>query len=244
MLDVVQIKMVFVVIVGYLVIVQQLLQLGLHCTILRFGGEHIRVPAGVGRCVDAGRRALKQNGTGGYDGHQQHNDGGNPADNEKRFLMPDDKGTGFFRIFGGSLRRLCRRFRCLDGVLRPLTGFRGGVFLLDGPFLLPAGIGIALKLRVLVLCLFIQRLDVGFIRLDLGAFGGTVGLELVGAVGAAPQPVAALGGFLQLVGALQTDVILLILPQFTVDGGKHRLTGRGFYGMGELRGLFFLVLKG
>ena len=118
MLDVVQIKMVLIVVVGAFVGVEILLQFRFHGTILRLCRQHIRVLTGVGGYVDAGCPALNQHGAGGNGAEDKDQHGGDAAGNEEGFLVLLNELTGFLCPFTGRPRALCRRFGGTDGVPR------------------------------------------------------------------------------------------------------------------------------
>ena len=155
--------------------------------------------------------------------------------------MTGDELTGFLCVLHGFPRRLCRGFGGFDRIPGAFSGFGGGVLPLDGLLLLPAGVGIAGKLRVIVLCRFVQRTEVGALCLGLGAVCAAVGLLLVGAVGVLGKSHGALRRLLHAVGALHAHIVLLMLPNLPVDGGQGRRTGRVTQGVGELGGRSFLV---
>ena len=62
MLNIVKVIGVFVVIMGAFVVVQIRLQFRFHCRVLRFGGKHILVLAGIGGYGQSGGPALKHGG--------------------------------------------------------------------------------------------------------------------------------------------------------------------------------------
>ena len=238
--------MVLIVVVGAFVGVEILLQFRFHGAILRLCRQHIRVLAGIGGHVDAGCPALNQHGAGGHGAEDKDQHGGDAAHNKKALFVTGDELAGFLCAFCGFPRRLCRGFGGFDRIPGAFSGFGGGVLPLDGLLLLPAGVGIAGKLRVMVLCRFVQRTEVGAVCLDLGAVCAAVGLLLVGAVGVLGKSHGALRRLLHAVGALHPHIVLLMLPNLPVDGGQRRRTGRVSQGVGELGGRSLLVhlLKG
>ena len=160
--------------------------------------------------------------------------------------MTGDELTGFLCVLRGFPRRLCRSFGGFDRIPGAFSGFGGGVLPLDGLLLLPAGVGIAGKLRVVVLRCFVQRPEIGAVRLGLGAVCAAVGLLLVGAVGVLGKSHGAFRRLLHAVGALHTHIVLLMLPNLTVDSRQHRRAGCVPHGVGKLGGRSLLVhlLKG
>ena len=246
MLDVVQLEVVLIVVVGVFVGVEILLQFRFHGAILRLCRQHIRILTGVGGHVHAGCPALNQHGAGGHGAEDEDNHCRDAAHDKKALFVTGDELTGFLCVLCGFPRRLCRGFGGFDRIPGAFSGFGGGVLPLDGLLLLPAGVGIAGKLRVMVLCRFVQRTEVGAVCLGLGPVRAAVGLLLVGAVGVLGKSHGALRRLLHAVGALHTHIVLLMLPNLPVDGGQCRRTGRVPQGVGELGGRSLLVhlLKG
>ena len=246
MLDVVQIKMVLIVVVGAFVGVEILLQFRFHGAVGGLCRQHIRVLTGVGGHVDAGCPALNQHGAGGHGAEDKDQHGGDAAHDKKALFVTGDELTGFLCVLRGFPRRLCRGFGGFDRIPGAFSGFGGGVLPLDGLLLLPAGVGIAGKLRVMVLCRFVQRTEVGAVCLGLGPVRAAVGLLLMGAVGVLCKSHGALRRLLHAVGTLHAHIVLLMLPNLPVDGGQRRLTGRVPQSVGELGGRALLVhlLKG
>ena len=96
----------------------------------------------------------------------------------------------------------------------------------------------------MLLGLFIQRTDIGFVCFYLGMSRRTVRLELMGTVCGFKCPHTALGNFFQFMSTLHAHIILLGLPDFAVRCSKHGVDRRGSYRMGELGGCFlFHFLK-
>ena len=155
--DLVQIKMVLVVVVSAFVAIQIRPQFVLHGAVGGFRRQHIRVLQRVGRGNDTGYPALKQRGAGGDAGHEQQYRGGDAAYDEEAFFVPDKEAAGLFCILGGASCRLCRDLGRLRGVLCTASRFCGGVFLFNGTLLLPAGVGIGSP-AVFLFVLFVQRL--------------------------------------------------------------------------------------
>ena len=246
MLDVVQFEVVLVVVVGAFVGVEILLQFRFHGAILRLCRQHIRVLTGVGGYVDAGCSALNQQGAGGNGAEDKDDYCRNAAHDKKALFVTGDELAGFLGVLRGFPRRLCRGFGGFDRIPGAFSGFGGGVLPLDGLLLLPAGVGIAGKLRVMVLCRFVQRTEVGAVCLDLGPVRVAVWLLLVRAMGVLCKAHGALRRLLHAVGALHAHIVLLMLPNLTVYGGQGRRSGHVTHRMGQLGGRAFFVhlLKG
>ena len=219
MLDVVQLEVVLVVVVGAFVGIEILLQFRFHGAILLLCRQHIRVLTGVGGHVHAGCPTLNQQGAGGNGAEDEDDYCRDAAHDKKALFVTGDELAGFLCVLRGFPCRLCRGFGGFDRIPGAFSGFGGGVLPLDGLLLLPAGVGIAGKLRVMVLCRFVQRTEVGAVCLGLGAVRAAVGLLLVGAVGVLCKAHGALRRLLHAVGALHTHIVLLMLPNLPVDGG-------------------------
>ena len=138
MLDVVQIKMVLIVVVGAFVGVEILLQFRFHGAILRLCRQHIRVLTGVGGYVDAGCPALNQHGAGGNGAEDEDDHCRDAAHDKKALFVTGDELAGFLCVLRGFPRRLCRGFGGFDRIPGAFSGFGGGVLPLDGLLLLPA----------------------------------------------------------------------------------------------------------
>ena len=204
---------------GAFVGVEILLQFRFHGAVGGLCRQHIRVFAGIGGHIDAGGSALNQHGAGGHGAEDKDQHCRDAAHDKKALFVTGDELTGFLGAFCGFPRRLCRSFGGFDRISGALSGFGGGVLLLDGLLLLPAGVGIAGKLRVMVLCRFVQRTEVGAVCLGLGAVCAAVGFLLMGAMGVLCKAHGALRRLLHTVGALHTHIVLLMLPNLPVDCG-------------------------
>ena len=73
-----------------------------------------------------------------------------------------------------------------------------------------------MQLRILLLCLLLQRVKVGAVGASFCAVGAAVRLELVGAVRSFHRADGLLGSFFQLMCALHADVIILAFLDFPV----------------------------
>ena len=114
-----------------------------------------------------------------------------------------------------------------------------GILLFNGLLLLPLGNGIAGG--AVDLCFLLERVNVGLFQLFLCTDGGTIRLELMGAVGRLHQPPAALHGLLYLVRGLHAHIIVLTLCDLPVNLRENEICGRILHGMGQLGGRLFLV---
>ena len=112
----------------------------------------------------------------------------NRARNQKALFVAHDECPGLLCLFLDRLGGLAGLLGCACGIPGSLTGALGGsVFLFDGLFLLPAGNGVAGKLRIFPQGLLIQGVYIGLLQLLLGLGGLAVGLQLV-ACGSPPEP--------------------------------------------------------
>ena len=101
----------------------------------------------------------------GNDGAEDKDDYCRDAAHDKKALfVTGDELAGFLCVLRGFPRRLCRGFGGFDRIPGAFSGFGGGVLPLDGLLLLPAGVGIAGKLRILLLSILFQRVQIGAIR--------------------------------------------------------------------------------
>ena len=145
MLDLVQVKVILVVIVGGLVGVQVFLQLGLHLTVGGLGPGQVRVLRKIGGAHQAGGAAPKHGGAGLHQAHNQHKHQADPAHDEKGVLVLRNEAAQL--LSGGPAALLCRRGGSLGRLARGLgcagsCPVGGGVLFLQ-PFLLPqAGDGV------------------------------------------------------------------------------------------------------
>ena len=98
----------------------------------------------------------------------------------------------FFRVLCGAFGGFGSDF---GRTHRAAASLCSGIFLFDGALLLPAGIRIALQLRILLLRLLLQRVKVGAVGTSFCAVGIAVGLELVGPMCSFYGTDGLLGGF-------------------------------------------------
>ena len=146
MLDLVQVKVVLVIVVGALVGIQILLQLRLHLAVGGLGPGQVCVLREIGGAYQAGGAAPKHGGAGLHQAHNQHKHQPDPAHHQEGVLVLRDKAAQL--LSHGPAALLCRRGGSLGRLARSLgragsCPVRGGVLLLQA-FLLPqAGDGIA-----------------------------------------------------------------------------------------------------
>ena len=224
MLDFVQIKMVFIVVVGGLVGVEIPLQFLFQLGVGFFCTQHILVLGKIRRCRHAGSSGARHHGAGLQTRYQEQSQQTEHRHNQNGFPVP---GRKFGYPFAALGRQLCYPETVLCGggcTLRGgLTGLpRGlGVPLLDTLFLPHPGNGIAGRLRNLRIIpqrLLIEILGVGRTQFPFCLFHGLVGLHLV-------VPDAAADGFggltlhqfFTLVAALHAHIFVFDLVDFSVS---------------------------
>ena len=244
MLNLVQVEVVLVVIVGAFVAVQVFPQLVLHSTVGCFRRQHIRILQRIGGGCNTGYSSLKQRGAGGNAGHEQQYRGGDTARDEEALLVPDKKAAGLFASLGGALCRLCGGLGRFDGIPRAVPRFCGGVFLFNGLLLLPTGIGIGSP-AVFLLVLFVQRLEIGFVCGGFCLVRPAVGLFRMGAVRRFRNAPGALRRLGQGVRRLRAGVVVALLPELAVDCAADGIQRRFPCGVRQLGGrtLFVRLLK-
>ena len=235
MLDLIQLKVVLVIVVGALVAVQVLLQFCLHLAVGGLGPGQVRVLRKIGGGHQAGGSAPKHGGTGLHQAHNQHKHQTDPAHDEKGVLVFRDKAA---QLLGdGSAALLCRRGGSLGRLARGLgragpCPVRGGVLFLQ-PFLLPqAGDGIAgSKLGVLHDRLLPIEVGVGLDRRLLRPLHIPPGFQLAVCPGLVDTPAAIAHGLFDLplpqVPRLDAGVLALHLAHLAVDRGLDLLHGLG-----------------
>ena len=146
MLDLVQVKVILVIVVGALVGVQVFLQLRLHFTVGCLGPGQVRVLREIGGAHQAGSAAPKHGGAGLHQAHNHHKHQADPAHNKEGVLVLRDKAaqllgdgpTALLCRGGGGLGRLARGLGRADP-----CPVRGGVLFLQPLFLPQAGDRIA-----------------------------------------------------------------------------------------------------
>ena len=231
MLDLIQVKVILVIVVGALVGVQVFLQLRLHFTVGGLGPCQVRVLREIGGAHQAGSAAPKHGGAGLHQAHDEHEDQANPAHNEEGvFVLGDeaaqllgDGPAALLRCGGGGLGRLARGLGCAGSC--PVGG---GVLFLQ-PFLLPqAGDGVTgRKLGIFHDGLPPVEIGIGFHRCLLRLFHIPPGFQFPVRACLMDTPAAIAHGLLDLplpqVAGLDAGIFTLHLAHFAVEGGLHLL---------------------
>ena len=145
MLDLIQVKVIFVIVVGGLVGVQVFLQLRLHPAVGGLGPGQVRVLGEIGGCHQAGSLAPEHGSAGLHQPHDEHEDQADPSHNEKGVFVLRHKpaqllGDGpaaFLRCGSGGLGCLSRSLGRAGSC--PMCG---GILLLQPLFLPQAGDGV------------------------------------------------------------------------------------------------------
>ena len=164
-LDLVQIKMVFVIIVGLLIGVQILPQFILHRAVGGLCRQQVRILREIGGRDNVGHASAEDGGTGLQQPQQHDQQQADPANNQKRLFVFGNKLSGLLRrvrAFLCAFRCRLRRCRRVPGAMRrPVCG---GILLLQLLFLPHPGDKVTgRKLRILPQSLLVQRIR---IRLD------------------------------------------------------------------------------
>ena len=250
MLDFVQIKMVFIVVVGSLVGVEIPLQLlfqlgvGFLCT------QHILVLGKVRRCCHAGPSGARHHGAGLQTRYQQQGQQTEHRHNQNGFPV---LGRKFDHPFAALGCQLCYPETVLCGGSGPLRGGLTslpcslGILLLDALFLPHPGNGIAgrlCNLRIVLQGFLVKVFCIGRHELTLCLFHGLVGLHLVMPDAAADD----LGGlplhqFFPLVAALHAHIFVFDFVDFSVGEQqcfRNWAAGRVWFQAGRA---FVLLLK-
>jgi len=121
-LDLVQIVVVFVVVVGGLVGIQILPQFVLLRAIVGLCRQQVGVLGEIGGRQDVGRPAAEYGRTGGYAAQQESKHEDQPQGDQAAFPMSLDKGCRPLRFFRGFLRRICRGLRRFPCTFHGLAG--------------------------------------------------------------------------------------------------------------------------
>ena len=231
MLDLIQVKVILVVVVGGLVGVQVFLQLRLHLAVGGLGPGQVHVLRKIGGGHQAGSPAPEHGGAGLHQPHDEHEDQADAAHNEKGVfvlrhkpaqLLGDDPAA-FLRRGSGGLGCLSRSL----GRAGPCP-MCGGILLLQ-PLLLPkAGDGIAgRKLGVLHDGLLPIEIRIGLHRRLLRFRHIPPGFQLVVCPRLVKAAAAIAHGLLDLplpqVAGLNTGILALHLAHLAVEGGLHLL---------------------
>ena len=224
MLDFVQIKMVFIVVVGGLVGVEIPLQFLFQLGVGFFCTQYILVFGKVRGCRHAGSSGARHHGAGLQTRYQEQSQQTEHRHNQSGFPVPGRKFGYPFAALGCQLRYpetvLCGGGCTLHGGLSGLP-CSFGVLLLDTLFLPHPGNGIAGRLRDLRIVpqrFLVKVFCIGRHELTLCLFHGLVGLHLV-------VPDAAADGFgglmlhqfFSLVTALHAYIFVFDLMDFSVS---------------------------
>ena len=240
--NLIQIKVILVIVMGGFIVIQVVLQLCLHLCVGGLGPQHILIAGGIGGTGNAGTHAFKHHRTGGHGIEQETKKHYQGDAYQKAPPVPPDKLCRLFTLFRGGFGSLCRLFRSFGGTACGLARTLGsGILFLDGVLLLPPGQRIAGKLGIVPQAFVVKGVDVGLFQLFLGFGGLPVRFQLVGMVGALNHAPARFGGFFHLVGALHAHIIFLGLPDFLVYFGENRVPRRIPYCMGQLGRRLFLI---
>ena len=113
------------------------------------------------------------------------------------------------RGIGRFLHCLISALCCFLRVLA-LAAFGGCVFPANGAFLLPAGIRVAGKLRILFKFLCFQRLDIRFVQLPLRFFSLPIGFHLMRVIRMFTHLQGRVSRFVGFQHSVNGDVIVLI----------------------------------
>ena len=245
MLNIIQIEVILVVVMGAFVCVEIALQLLLHLAILRLRGQHRVILAEI-RGRNNRRAGRGEHRTRADTGTEQNEKGNSDADPDKDLLVLLKE---LLNLVGCLLTELLAGILCgSPGSLR--TGISScGIFLLDVLLLVVLVHVLLLHLRMLLLISFILELRISSIRLVF-----QLGDLLVGLVDAAfpmmtEMPSGSLGSDLRFMRRLNRRVFLLDLMDFAVNAGSKGVTdlADGFIclklQLAFALGLFQLILK-
>ena len=245
MLNIVQIEVILVVVMGAFVGVEIALQLLLHLAILRLRAEHRVILAEI-RGSDNRRAGRGEHRTRADSGTEQNEKGNSDADPDEDLLVLLKE---LLDLVGRLLTELLAGILCgSPGSLRPGIS-SGGIFLLDVLLLVVLVHVLLLHLRMLLLISFILELRISSIRLVF-----QLGDLLVGLVDAAfpmmtEMPSGSLSGDLRFMRRLNRRVFLFDLMDFAVNAGSEGVTdlADGFIclklQLAFALGLFQLILK-
>ena len=245
MLNIVQIKVILVVVMGAFVGVEIALQLLLHLAILRLRAEHRVILAEI-RGSDNRRAGRSEHRTRADTGTEQNEKGNSDPDPDEDLLVLLKELLDLFRRLLTEL--LAGAFCGSPGSLR--TGISsGGIFLLNVLLLVMLVHVLLLHLRMLLLISLILELRISDIRLVFQL--GDLLIRLVDAVFSmmTEMPSGSLSGDLRFMCRLNRRVFLFDLMDFAVNAGSEGVTdlADGFICL-KLQfafalGLFQLILK-
>ena len=245
MLNIIQIKVILVIVMVTFIVIQIALQLLLHPAILRFRAQHRVILAEI-RGSDNRRAGRGEHRTRADSGTEQNEKGNSDADPDEDLLVFLKK---LLELVGHLFTELLAGAFCgSPGSLRPGIS-SSGIFLLDVLLLVVLVHVLLLHLRMLLLISLILELCIRSIRLMF-----QLGDLLVGLVDAAfpmmtEMPSGSLDGDLRLMRRLNRRVFLFDLMDFAVNAGSEGVTdlADGFVRL-KLQfpfalGLFQLILK-
>ena len=245
MLNIVQIKVILVIVMVTFIVIQIALQLLLHPAILRLRAQHRVILAEI-RGSDNRRAGRSKHRTRADSGTEQNEKGNSDADPDEDLLVLLKE---LLDLVGRLLTELLAGILCgSPGSLR--TGISsGGIFLLDVLLLIVLVHVLLLHLRMLLLISLILELGISDIRLMFQL--GDLLIRLVDA--AFPMmtemPSGSLSGDLRLMCRLNRRVFLFDLMDFAVNAGSESVTdlADGFLclklQLAFALGLFQLILK-
>ena len=142
-LDIVKLKVVFIVIMSVLIGIEILPQLIFKSAVLGFGSSHITIFHRISGRSKSRDRALRDDGAGRHHIEQKRKHRSQTADKEKCLFILGKELRDFLRAFRTLLGSLCSDLRRFCSSTSRMTGFSGQIFLLNGSLLLPARIWIA-----------------------------------------------------------------------------------------------------
>ena len=243
MLNVIQIVVILVIVMGLLIGIQILPQLVLQGTVGGLRAQQVRILGEIGGGQDVGHSAAEHGGTGLQQPHQQDQHKANAAHKEKELFVPCNELTGFLCRLRTFLRALCRGLRrlrcCAGGTVR--CPVRRRILLLQ-PFLLPqAGNGITgRKLGIVMERLLVKVVRVGPDCRLLRQRSVPPGFQLTvrPPVLKFPVPIAhrfLRASFHQMTG-FYTRIFLLHLPHLRVGGMADLLQGTVQWILGRMGG--------
>ena len=231
-LNLVQIKVILVIVVGGLVGIQILPQFILFGAVGFFRRQHVGILGEIGGRHNVGHPAAEHGGTG-LQGAQQHYQQKTDAAHDQRALpMPFQEKGGALGLLGGFLGRLCRGLRCFPGLgglaRRPVCR---RILLLQLPFLPQAGDGIGCKLGVLRHGFPIVEIRIGLDRRLLRLCCVPPGFQLAFRPPVLDTAVSVAHSLLKAafpqVARLDAGIFLLHLPDLAVDRCACLLNGAG-----------------
>ena len=232
MLDLVQVEVILVIVVGGLVGVQVLSQFILFGAVGFFRRQHVGILGQIGRCHDIGHPAAEHGGTGLQGAQQHHQQKADAAHDQRALPMPFQEKGGALGLLGGFLGRFCRGLRCFSspgGLARRPVCRR--ILLLQLPFLPQAGDGIGCKLGVLRHGFPIVEIRIGLDCRLLRLYRVPPGFLLAFRPPVLDTAVSVAHSLLKAafpqVARLDAGIFLLHLPDLAVDRRACLLDGAG-----------------